>query len=334
MAHDPDVRGSCATASCGGRRSRRSPRRAALADALGRPRVDGRARREPAWRASPTSSARYGADQRVRLRRSRRSRPTRPKPTPARWRRSSRRRSRRPCSFRSRRMGKDLAPRVAAARARGRPRVRLRGPDREGRPARGTAARCTRARPTRPCAGRASPRWRRCVPTCSPWATRGRGAQGRGGEGERSDTASRAQVTAVHAAAEGKVELTEAQVIVSGGPRPQGPRELPPGAGARRGLRGGGGGLARRGGRGLGRSPAPGGTDGQDRVADALHRLRHQRRHPAPGRHVVVEVHRGHQQGRRTRRSSRSRTTGSWATCSRSCRSSPRRPRPTSRPRG
>ena len=41
------------------------------------------------------------------------------------------------------------------------------------------------------------------------------------------------------------------------------------------------------------------GPDRQDRRAAAVHRLRHQRRDPAPGRHEGQQGHRGHQQGRR-----------------------------------
>ena len=105
----------------------------------------------------------------------------------------------------------------------------------------------------------------------------------------------------MQATAAGKVELTEAQIIVSGGRGLKGPEnfhlveELAAALGAA-----------------VGASRAvvdagwvdhqlPGRADGQDGVADALRRGRDQRRHPAPGRHVVVEGDRGHQQGRRTR---------------------------------
>ena len=51
--------------------------------------------------------------------------------------------------------------------------------------------------------------------------------------------------------------------------------------------------------------------DRQDRRAAALHRRRHQRRDPAPGRHEGLEGDRRDQQGRRRRRSSASPTTAS-----------------------
>jgi len=43
----------------------------------------------------------------------------------------------------------------------------------------------------------------------------------------------------------------------------------------------------------------PGRPDGQDRIAEPLHRLRHLRCHSAPGGHELLEVHRRHQQGPR-----------------------------------
>ncbi len=49
--------------------------------------------------------------------------------------------------------------------------------------------------------------------------------------------------------------------------------------------------------------------------------LRHLGGHPAPGGHEERQEHRGHQQGRRTRRSSRSPIWASWVTCTRSSRS-------------
>ena len=55
------------------------------------------------------------------------------------------------------------------------------------------------------------------------------------------------------------------------------------------------------------------GQTGQDGFADALHRLRDLRRDPAPGRHVVLQGDRGHQQGPRGADLQDRRTTGSWA---------------------
>ena len=62
------------------------------------------------------------------------------------------------------------------------------------------------------------------------------------------------------------------------------------------------------------------GSSGPDRRAEAVPRARHLRRHSAPGRHEGLE-HRSSRSTRiPTRRSSRSPTTASSATCSRSCR--------------
>ena len=85
-----------------------------------------------------------------------------------------------------------------------------------------------------------------------------------------------------------------------GRPRPQGAGELRPSprprrrlpAGRRRRLA-----LGRR--FRLDRPPAPGRTDGKDRLPQPLYRRGDLGGHPAPGRDVVLQGHRGRQQGRR-----------------------------------
>ena len=217
-------------------------------------------------------------------------------------------------------MGKDLAPRVAARTGAGLV-LGLRGAG--GRRTAGVEAR----RPDVRGQGlRDRPLGRRAADGHAPGerlpagAARS-GAQGRASSRARVDVASRARVTATRATAAGKVELTEAQIIVSGGRGLKGPehfhlvQELGEAFGAA-----------------VGASRAvvdAGWVDHQMQVGQTgktvsptpLHRLRHQRSDPAPGRDVVVEGHRRDQQGRATRRSSRWPTTGSSATPSRSCRS-------------
>lgn len=91
-------------------------------------------------------------------------------------------------------------------------------------------------------------------------------------------------VQSVARAASERVDLAEADIVVAGGRGCKGPEGFaviesladargPPWA-PRAGR-----------GRGLGRHPVPGGPDGQDRGALAVHRLRHFRLHPAHGRH-------------------------------------------------
>ncbi len=93
------------------------------------------------------------------------------------------------------------------------------------------------------------------------------------------------------------LDVAEANVIVSGGRGMKGPEnyKILEELAAR---------ARRRGGRipcgrgcGLDRALPPGGSDRQGREPRALHRLRHQRRHPAPGGHVQLQGHRGRQQG-------------------------------------
>ena len=95
-------------------------------------------------------------------------------------------------------------------------------------------------------------------------------------------------------------ELTAAKIIVSGG-RALGAadkfrRAHPAGRQARRRARR----QPRRGGRGLRAERLAGGPDRQDRGTRALHRLRHQRRNPAPGGHEGFQGDRGDQQGPRS----------------------------------
>ena len=85
-----------------------------------------------------------------------------------------------------------------------------------------------------------------------------------------------------------------------GRPRAQGPRGLRPSTRPGRRLPPGRGGRLALGRRlRLDRPPAPGRPDGQDRLAAALRGRRHLRRDPAPGRDVVLQGHRRHQQGPR-----------------------------------
>ena len=95
---------------------------------------------------------------------------------------------------------------------------------------------------------------------------------------------------------EGKVNLADARIIVSGGRGVGGPegfnpvRDLAVSAGRRRRR------IARGRGRRLDSVRAPGGPDRQDREPGSVHRVRHFGRHPAPGRHAHRQVHRRHQQ--------------------------------------
>ncbi len=93
---------------------------------------------------------------------------------------------------------------------------------------------------------------------------------------------------------------------------------------ARRGARGVAADLRRR----LAADGAPGRQLRPDGGAEALSGARHLRRDSASGRHEGLAGHRRHQQGSRTRPSSKSPTTASSATSSRSCRRSSRRSKP------
>jgi hypothetical protein len=105
-------------------------------------------------------------------------------------------------------------------------------------------------------------------------------------------TAPAAQMTFIERreeASTGLPELTEAEIVLSGGRGMKGPENyviL-------------GGGLPGGGGRRLATAPLPDRPDRPDHLAQALHGVRRVRRHPAPGRHADVEGDRGDQQGRR-----------------------------------
>jgi hypothetical protein len=96
----------------------------------------------------------------------------------------------------------------------------------------------------------------------------------------------------------GKVDITEADIVVSGGRGMGGPDYAVVEAGRRTG--GCRGRLPFGRGRRLAALFGPGGTDRQGGLPQPLRGLRYFRRHSAPGRHVLVQGHRGHQQGRRS----------------------------------
>ena len=137
-----------------------------------------------------------------------------------------RRRSRRSCSFPFTAMGKDLAPRVAARRRRG-PRLRLR---------RRSTVKDGRLEARRPVyAGKAfatvrwegEPQMATLRPNVFPLGHAGRGAQGRDGRRRTVDvTTARARGRRCRPRRAGKVELTEAQIIVSGGRGLKGPENF------------------------------------------------------------------------------------------------------------
>ena len=118
------------------------------------------------------------------------------------------------------------------------------------------------------------------------------GARGAGGRGARPRRRSRRarRSLRVETSESKELDVSEADIIVSGGRGIKGPENWPvdprPPAGARRRARR----LARRRGRRLDRPPAPGRADRQGRLADALRRLRHLRRDPAPGRMGTSKV--------------------------------------------
>ena len=101
----------------------------------------------------------------------------------------------------------------------------------------------------------------------------------------------RARATGMQASGGQKVELTEANIIVSGGRGLKGPENFAhcPGSGGRSGR--GHGSVKGRCRCGLDRSSAPGRTDGEDSFSHALRCLWHQRGHPAPGRYVFLQVY-------------------------------------------
>ena len=92
---------------------------------------------------------------------------------------------------------------------------------------------------------------------------------------------------------------SEADIIVSGGRGIKGPENWPVIRDLQEALGAALGASRAVGRRGLDRPPAPGRPDRQGRLADALRRLRHLRRDPAPGRHGDLQGHRRDQQGSR-----------------------------------
>ena len=147
------------------------------------------------------------------------------------------------------------------------------------------------------------------------------GGSGRGRDASRRwPTAACRSFVGSEIAKNDRPELTAAKIIVSRRPRAGQQREVQRGADAagrqarRRARR-----QPRRGRCRLCAQRLAGRPDRQDRRAAAVHRLRHQRRDPAPGRHEGPQGHRRDQQGRRRRRSSASPTTASRPTCSPPC---------------
>ena len=125
-----------------------------------------------------------------------------------------------------------------------------------------------------------------------------------------------------HAESEGP-SIEEAEIIVAGGRGLGKPENFAlvedARAGARRRRRRHPGGRRRR----LVPVREPGRADGQDRLAEALHRVRHLGRHPAQGRHAVRPARSSRSTRTATLPSSTSATSASSATSTRSCRSSP-----------
>ena len=95
-----------------------------------------------------------------------------------------------------------------------------------------------------------------------------------------------------------KLDLTEADVVVSGG-RGMGGRGLQCARDTGRFAGRGGGRNPQRSGRGLAAACRSGGTDREGRVTQAVRGLRDFGRHSAHCRHEFIRLHRGHQQGPR-----------------------------------
>ena len=249
----------------------------------------------PGGEALAGELAAHGAD-RVTCSTTRRSRPTPPRPTPGRSRRRSPRRSRSVVLVPFTAMGKDLAPRVAARVGAGLASdcvaLAVEGGRLVGAPSdvRGQGLRDRRV-------GAASRRWRRCGRTSSRSEPRTRRAGRRGeGLGRRLGAGAR---DGHDGDRPGPAAVAEAEIIVSGGRGLKGPENFHLVES-----------LAEALGAAVGASRAvvdAGWVDHQLQVGQtgrtvspvALRRLRDQRRHPAPGRDVVVQVHRGDQQGPR-----------------------------------
>ena len=181
---------------------------------------------------------------------------TRPSPTRARWRRSIA--EAKPTVVLVPFTAHGQGPGAARGRARRRrPRLRLRGArrSRTGGWRRAGPMYAGKAFAT-VALGRASRRWRRCGRTCSRSGTPDASRKAEVVTRRRVDTAPRAQRDRGHGDGAGKVELTEAQIIVSGGRGLKGPENFHLVESLAAALGRGGRRLARGGGRRLGRPPA------------------------------------------------------------------------------
>ena len=216
---------------------------------------------------------------------------------------------------------RELMARLAARLGAGH-RRRLRRARPGGRAARGDAARLRRQAPVRVRWAKRGRGWPRCGPNVFKAAEAEPGQRPRSSaRAWRGDPGDARSSSGARKPPTGLPELTEAEIVVSGGRGMKGPEnyvilEELAGRHRRRGRR-----LARRGGRRLAAAPLPDRPDGPDHLAQALHGLRRVRRHPAPGRHADVQDHRAPSTRTPRRRSSRSRITASWVTSSRWCRS-------------